>query len=309
MLSRITGSFSSLSCSSSRSSSCDDIICNSTNSVSTKTSASRPDLKKGVDSFERGYTLGSIVGSGGFGTVYSGTRCHDGLPVAIKHISKGRATQLVAQSDGSQVPVEVDLLRRVASVPGVLHLIDYFERPDSFILVLERPAHSIDLFDYITERGALDEAEARDLFRRVVGIVRRVHAAGVVHRDIKDENVVVDLSSGDVKLIDFGSGGLLRDGVYREFDGTRIYSPPEWISQREYEAEPATVWSLAVLLYDMVCGDVPFDGDDQILRAKVVYRRPVSAELKDLIEKCLSIKPSKRPKLDDILRHPWIVGF
>jgi len=58
--------------------------------------------------------------------------------------------------------------------------------------------------------------------------------------------------------------------------GTRVYSPPEWVRDREYRAEPATIWSLGILLYDMLCGDVPFDGDQQIVDANVVYRRPIS---------------------------------
>lgn len=74
-----------------------------------------------------------------------------------------------------------------------------------------------------------------------------------------------------------GNGGALL------CTGTRIYSPPEWICDREYYAEPATVWSLGILLYDMLCGDIPFDNDDQIVDARVVYRRPVSAGM------CVSI--------------------
>jgi len=76
--------------------------------------------------------------------------------------------ELCHQQDGQQVPDEVALLRRVAHVPGVLRLVDYFRRPDGYVLVLDRPDRSEDLFDYITRRGALDDAEARSVFRRVV---------------------------------------------------------------------------------------------------------------------------------------------
>jgi len=206
------------------------------------------------------------------------------------------------------IPMEVHLLKRVQHVPGVAHLLDYYEKPDSFVLVLERPDRSVDLFDHITQQGSLDDETARRYLRQVVTTVVQLHSCGVVHRDIKDENLLLDQTTGAVRLIDFGSGALLRRAPYTTFEGTRVYSPPEWVERRCYQAVPATVWSLGVLLYDMLTGDIPFEKDDEIVRGKLQYRKHVSAQAKDLISRCLAYEPYQRPTFADILQHPFITG-
>lgn len=87
--------------------------------------------------------------------------------------------------NGIRVPLEFCLLRQVAHVPGVVRILDACDADDVFVLVMERAESSQDLFDYITERGALPEQAAKNLFRQVVEAVILCHRAGVIHRDIK----------------------------------------------------------------------------------------------------------------------------
>ena len=247
------------------------------------------------------YAVKEEIGRGGFGVVYAAKRKSDGVEVAIKEVSKDIDTLTE-----DNVPLEVALMQRVNDVPGVIKLITYFDTSDSFYVVMER-FNSKDLFDFINDQGPLSEHMTRELFMQLVDTVIKCHEKGVVHRDIKDENILIDINTFKIKLIDFGSGALLQEGLYHKFMGTRVCSPPEWINCGVYTAEALTVWSLGILLYNMLCGDIPFESDQEISAGRLVWLKhlKLSSEVKDLILGCLSVDPSKRMTLCEVLNHPW----
>ncbi|CAD5119444.1 DgyrCDS8053 [Dimorphilus gyrociliatus] len=206
-----------------------------------------------------------------------------------------------------RVPNEIVLLDKVQHVDGVVKIIEFFDDVDNFILIMERPSPAVDLFDYISEKVTIDEDTARDFMQQIVRILIDCHDAGVTHRDLKDENILVEIDTGKLRLIDFGSGSLTKQSAFKDYDGTRVYSPPEWIRQKRYFYEPLTVWSLGILLYDMVCGDIPFEKDEQILMADAEFQdSQISDECKNLIKLCLTREWRDRPTLREILNHEWM---
>ncbi|XP_064285678.1 serine/threonine-protein kinase pim-1-like, partial [Passer domesticus] len=191
---------------------------------------------KAQEALQERYRLGSLLGCGGFGRVFAPTRLSDGAP-------------------GTSAPLEVVLQDKVSTgFPGVIQLLEWLELPNDIVMVLERPEQSQDLHHFIRARGFLSEGVARQLFRQVLEAVRHCTSCGVLHRDIKPENILVDLATGQAKLIDFGCGTYLQETAYTHFAGTPSYSPPEWTRFGWYHGEPATIWSLGILLHEMVCG-------------------------------------------------------
>ena len=164
------------------------------------------------------YKVTGLLGKGGFGVVYSGVRVQDGLSVAIKEVPVNKVLEWTMLGDRS-VPMELRLLYSCQSVPGVVRLIDFYDRGDYFLYIMEYSPSCRDLFDFISQKGPLEENFARELFKQVVDIVLQCYHLGVVHRDIKDENLIIDTNTGKLKLIDFGSGAFRQEDPYAEFDG------------------------------------------------------------------------------------------
>uniref|UniRef100_A0A1I8GZP0 Serine/threonine-protein kinase 1 n=1 Tax=Macrostomum lignano TaxID=282301 RepID=A0A1I8GZP0_9PLAT len=208
--------------------------------------------------------------------------------------------------NGRRIPLEFLLLHKCRYISGVLQPISFHEGLTRWAIVMPKLEKGVELFKLVSHRGFLLEFEARSFMKQLIETLLACHKVGVLHRDVKEENLLIDFRNKSLKLIDFGSGAILKEGPYTDFDGTRVYSPPEWIRWQRYRGKPAEVWSLGILLFSMVCGDVPFKRESQIGVTGPRFDRLLSRQCRQLILACLQIEPNRRPSLKEMLRHPWI---
>jgi carbon catabolite-derepressing protein kinase len=181
--------------------------------------------------------------------------------------------------------------------------------PTDIILVLEYAGG--ELFNYIVEKGRMSEGEARKLFQQIVTAVEHCHYHRIVHRDLKPENILLDVAK-NVKIADFGLSNYLEDGDFLKTScGSPNYAAPEVISGKYYSGPEIDVWSCGVILYVMLCGQLPFD-DDHIptLFKKInsgVFRLPsfLSSTAKDLLSSMLTVDPLKRITIPEIRKNSW----
>ncbi|NXD04069.1 PIM1 kinase, partial [Certhia familiaris] len=163
------------------------------------------------------YQLGPQLGSGGFGTVFSGTRLSDGSAGPQgSSIRPAGGIVYSCQPNGTRVPMEIVLLEKVGSgCHNIIQLLDWFELPECFLLVMERPESSQDLLHFLLEQAFLGKEMARWLFCRVLEAVQHCTACGILHQDIKsDMNLLMELDSSDLKLIDFGCSTFLQEQAF-----------------------------------------------------------------------------------------------
>uniref|UniRef100_A0A9J8AMQ4 non-specific serine/threonine protein kinase n=1 Tax=Cyprinus carpio carpio TaxID=630221 RepID=A0A9J8AMQ4_CYPCA len=169
------------------------------------------------------------------------------------------------------LPLEVALMTRVNSAPvcpSVLKLLEWFDHPGRYVLILERPDPCQDLHRFCEENSCLDESQAKKVLLQLIDALKHCESRGVFHRDVKPQNLLICTDTSEIKLLDFGCGHLLKDSEYEEFAGTLSYAPPEWFRSHSYRAGAATAWSLGVTLYKLLCGSLPFKSARRLRRLR-----------------------------------------
>ncbi|XP_070830326.1 serine/threonine-protein kinase MARK1 isoform X2 [Chaetodon trifascialis] len=173
-----------------------------------------------------------------------------------------------------------------------------------------------EVFDYLVAHGRMKEKEARAKFRQIVSAVEYCHQKRIVHRDLKAENLLLDADM-NIKIADFGFSNEFTLGSKLDtFCGSPPYAAPELFQGKKYDGPEVDVWSLGVILYTLVSGSLPFDGQnlkelrERVLRGK--YRIPfyMSTDCENLLKKLLVLNPGKRGSLQQIMKDRWMnVGY
>lgn len=255
------------------------------------------------------------MGEGAYGKVNLCMHKTEKYIVVIKMIFKERilVDTWVRDRKLGTIPSEIQIMATLNKQPheNILALLDFFEDDDYYYI--ETPVHGetgcIDLFDLIELKTNMTEYEAKLIFKQVVSGIKHLHDQGIVHRDIKDENVIVD-SKGFVKLIDFGSAAYVKSGPFDVFVGTIDYAAPEVLSGDPYEGKPQDIWAIGILLYTIVFKENPFYNIDEILEGDLKFSsdsKEVSQDCIDLIVKILNRTVRDRPNIDDIYNDKWLI--
>ena len=263
------------------------------------------------DYYEMLYDLGEGI----FGSVKLGVEKKTKERVAIKIIKKKKAKP----SDIELVRTEIDIMK-LCHHPNVVHLLDHFENAEYIFIVMEY-IRGGRLTDYMKEKKFhFSEKRAAEIIYEIAIGVKYLHKYGIIHRDLKPDNIMLTESNdkGHIKIMDFGLSKILgKKEKTSDGFGTLTFVSPEVLIRKPYNKE-IDIWSIGVILYLILSGDLPFDDekdDEQKIAKSIVFNEVEfpskkfgnkSKEVIELIKRCLTKEPKDRIKIDEIIKSDWI---
>ncbi|CAD8069401.1 unnamed protein product [Paramecium sonneborni] len=259
------------------------------------------------------YSLGKVLGVGSFGKVVTARMIKNAeKQVAIKIIEKAKV-----KGREDILANEIYMLQQLDH-PNIIKFHEVYQNRLNFYICMDY-CKGGELVEWIPKRyKSFHEPHIQEIMKKIVSAVSYIHAQGIVHRDIKAENIMITSKKddGEPKLIDFGLANKFDTSHLKRlksFAGTPMYMAPEVI-KGSYD-EKCDVWSLGVLLFTLLSGHLPFHGStkeelyNNIQTSNISFSSSVwpniSNEAKDLIKKMLQKQPGLRPNSKDLIKHSW----
>ena len=253
------------------------------------------------------YAFIKDIGEGNFGKVKLSKLIATNEKYAIKILNKEK---LKAQTKSSSIN-EIEILSKL-NHPNVIHVEKILEDDINFYIIMEYCSKG-ELFDYIVKQEKLNEIEASMFFYQLIIGVEYIHKQKLAHRDLKPENLLLT-KNHLLKIIDFG--------LCHDFDGTKLlktkcgspsYAAPEILKGFPYNGFKSDIWCCGIILYGMLCGYLPFDGDNnqeifkQIVQCNPEFPPFLEDDSIDLLAKILNDEPNERININQIKKHPFFI--
>jgi len=254
------------------------------------------------------FRIDKILGRGGMATVYASFDQKLGLPVALKVLKRELTRDKMVVKRFEREARAASNLRH----PNVVEVVDWGVEDEEAFIAMEL-AQGTDLLKALARQRPMKQVRAVLVLTQVCAALSAAHAKGIVHRDLKPENVfVLDRPDrGRVRLLDFGIARDVDEHAKSKTAtgvavGTPVYMSPEQATKPRLASQPTDVWSFGVMMYEALCGELPFDGDTPhavIIAVATEAHVPLAErapelhpELLALVERCLSKDPSRRPR-------------
>ena len=253
----------------------------------------------------KNYILKEDIGEGNFGKVKLGVSKTTNEEYAIKIINKDQ----IKIKMKNKIFRENEVITKFNHI-NVIFVFEIIEDPENYYIIMEYCKKG-ELFDYIVDKERLTEDEAAIFFYQLINGVEYIHSKGIAHRDLKPENLLLTKDK-TLKIIDFGLSHEFNGIDFLKTKcGSPSYASPEILRGKPYNGFKSDIWSCGIILYAMVCGYLPFDGDtNKILFKNIMKCQPeipdfLNDDTQDLIIRILTSEPDKRITIDEIKKHKF----
>ena len=252
-----------------------------------------------------------ILGEGSFSIVQLYEDKKTKIKYAIKKMNMENIEKITKNKN--LINTEVNIHGRI-NHPNIIKLHNYFRIKNNSYLILEYSPNGT-LFDIIRSSHGLSEIYSFYYFLQTLNAIYFLHLHSIIHRDLKPENLLIN-EKNIIKLCDFGWSVKLKDNKRTTFCGTVEYMAPEIIKKQEYD-ETIDIWSLGVLLYELVHSYSPFFSEDldvkkignNITNNNLKFKDGLSDDYKNLVQSLLIKDSTKRIKIEDIFQHPFMTKY
>uniref|UniRef100_A0A6C0J9S9 Serine/threonine-protein kinase 1 n=1 Tax=viral metagenome TaxID=1070528 RepID=A0A6C0J9S9_9ZZZZ len=253
-----------------------------------------------------------LLHEGGFGKTYIVKNLHDKKTYVAKFVTTEEIINFCNHSkdNSKEEPTEVCLMNIIkkAQKTNLVQIKEVFEEvfedKEQFIIIMEHNKDFEDFHSYLDE-NKLDEKQSSIIFKNIYNCIKTCNELKIFHGDIKTDNMLINRKTLEIILIDFGSGVHSRDR-YTELLNDELSTLPEWLEYDSYGHDEFYVWSLGLILYEMVYDEYPFKEEEEVCEIKKpVFYQTISSQCFDLITKCIKKDPNERIKFNEILDHEW----